>query len=111
MLSTPLRPRRRRRYRRPHRHRRPALTPLQRVRTHRNRDKNGKYRWYNDYQLPDHLGAGSITVRLHGTDEDTRRRFNRTENVRPIPPGDPDFQRLYRRRNDAESTQHGRRGS
>ena len=30
-------------------------------------------------------------------------RFNRTENVRPIPPADPDFARLYARRNDAES--------
>jgi len=44
-----------------------------------------------------------VTVRLHGNDEDRRRKFNRTENVRPIPPGDPDFERLYRRRNDAES--------
>jgi hypothetical protein len=29
--------------------------------------------------------------------------FNRTENVRPIPQSDPDFRRLYGRRNDAES--------
>jgi hypothetical protein len=81
--------------------------PLQRVRTHRNRDKNNKYRWYNDYELPDHLGGATITVRLHGTDDDTRRKFNRTENVRPIPAGDPDFARLYRRRNDAESINRG----
>jgi len=32
-----------------------------------------------------------------------KRGFNRTENVRPIPPADPDFARLYARRNDAES--------
>ena len=31
------------------------------------------------------------------------QRLNRTENVRPIPPSDPDFARLYARRNDAES--------
>ena len=42
-------------------------------------------------------------VRLHGTDEDTKRRFNRTENIRQIPQTDPDFKTLYRRRNDAES--------
>ena len=83
------------------------FTPLQRVRTHRNRDKNGKYRWYNDYVLSDHLGGGTITVRLHGTDDDARRRFNRTENLRPIPHGDPDFAPLYRRRNDAESINRG----
>ncbi len=80
-----------------------TFTPLRRVRTHRTRDRNGKYRWYNDYQLPDRYGPGTVTVRLHGNDEDVRRKFNRTENVRTIPPGDPDFQRLYRRRNDAES--------
>jgi len=83
------------------------FTPLERVRTHRNRDANGKYRWYNDYRLPDNLGPGTITVRLHGSDDDTRRKFNRTENLRPIPPGDPDFARLYRRRNDAESINRG----
>jgi hypothetical protein len=79
-----------------------VFTPLQRVRTHRKAD-NVHYRWYNDYRLPDELGGGTITVRLHGNDADATRRFNRTENVRPIPPGDPDFQRMYRRRNDAES--------
>ena len=79
-----------------------AFTPLRRIRTHRNADKT-RYRWYNDYELPTQLGGGTITLRLHGNDEDARRKFNRTENVRPIPPSDPDFQRLYRRRNDAES--------
>lgn len=33
----------------------------------------------------------------------TRRKFNRTENGRPISAGDDDFARLYPRRNDAES--------
>jgi hypothetical protein len=78
------------------------FTPLKRIRTHRKTDKL-QYRWYNDYELPEQFGRRTVTVRLHGNDEDTKRRFNRTENVRPIPPGDPDFQRLYRRRNDAES--------
>jgi hypothetical protein len=74
--------------------------PLRRKRTHRTQDKNGKYRWYNDYELP---AGGDVTVRLHATTDDTRRQFNRTENLRPIPASDPDFGRLYRRRNDAES--------
>jgi len=65
------------------------------------------YRWYNDHQLPAELAGGTITVRLHGNDEDTRRRFNRTENVRPIAPTDPDFSRLFRIRNDAESINRG----
>jgi hypothetical protein len=80
-----------------------VFEPLRRFRTHRTRDKGGTYRWYNDYRLPDRLGGGTVTVRLHGNDEDRTRRFNRTENIRPIPPSDPDFPRLYARRNDAES--------
>lgn len=83
------------------------FVPLQRVRTHRNADRNGKYRWYNDYRLPDSHGGGTITVRLHGTPADAARKLNRTENLRPIPPDDPDFKRLYPRRNDAESINRG----
>lgn len=59
--------------------------PLTRIRTHRIKDANGLFRWYNDYRLPEHLG-GQITVRLHQDDTDRARKFNRTENVRPIPP-------------------------
>jgi hypothetical protein len=43
----------------------------------------------------------------HGNDQDIQRKLNRTENVRPIPPDDPDFESLYRRRNDAESINRG----
>jgi hypothetical protein len=32
-----------------------------------------------------------------------KRRLNREENLRPIPPGDPEFAPLYKRRADAES--------
>ncbi|MDA9293049.1 hypothetical protein N9Q18_01045 [bacterium] len=81
----------------------PLFVPLDRVRTHRNLDKRGTYRWYNDYRLPERLGGGTVTVRLNSNAEDTKRKFNRAENVRQIPPGDPDFEILYRRRNDAES--------
>ena len=79
------------------------FVPLRRKRTHRNADKSGRFRWYNDYELPEGYGGGSISVRLHANDEDRARKFNRTENVRPIPPADPLFRDLYRRRNDAES--------
>jgi hypothetical protein len=65
------------------------------------------YRWYNGYALPERYGGGSVTVRLHGTEEDAARRFNRTENVRVIPPSDPYFRGLYARRNDAESINRG----
>jgi hypothetical protein len=42
---------------------------------------------------------------------DRTRRFNRTENVRPIPPSDPDFAHLYARRNDAESINRSLEGT
>lgn len=80
---------------------------LRRVRTHRIRNKSGRYRWYNDYELPARYGSGLVTVRLHATEEDRRRRFNRTENVRPVPPSDPVIRRPYGRRNDAESINRG----
>jgi hypothetical protein len=84
-----------------------TFVALRRLRTHRNQDRNGKYRWYNDYELPTEYDKQIITVRLHGNADDERRGLNRTENVRPIPPGGPDFARLYRRRNDAESINRG----
>jgi hypothetical protein len=80
-----------------------SFEPLRRVRTHRTRDKSGTFRWYNDYRLPHRLGGGIVTVRLHSNDDDRNRGFNRTENIRPISPSDPDFTRLYARRNDSES--------
>jgi hypothetical protein len=80
------------------------FAPLARKRTHRMKAADsGLYRWYNDYRLPEHIGGGQITVRLHQNEADHKRKFNRTENVRPIPPSDPDFPRLYGRRNDSES--------
>jgi hypothetical protein len=80
-----------------------TFTQLSRFRTHRNQDKTGRYRWYNDYRLPDRYGSGTVTVRLHASPADAARHLNRTENLRPIPPTDPDFARLYPRRNDSES--------
>jgi hypothetical protein len=80
---------------------------LRRIRTHRKRDKGGLYRWYNDYALPESYGGVTVTVRLHSNDEDRLRRFNRTENLRPIAPSDPEFRHLYARRNDAESINRG----
>lgn len=53
--------------------------------------------------LPLTHGGGTITVRLHGNEEDAHRRFNRPENVRAIPASDPDFPPLSARRNDSES--------
>ena len=37
------------------------------------------------------------------TEDDTARKFNRTEHLRAIPTDDEDWARLYPRRSDAES--------
>ncbi|MFN2488141.1 MAG: hypothetical protein ABR529_00045 [Actinomycetota bacterium] len=81
--------------------------PLLRVRTHRLQDKNRLFRWYNDYLLPPEFDGKTVMVRLHGNEKDAARRFNRAENVRPIPPSDADFLRLFPRRNDSESINRG----
>jgi len=47
----------------------PSFVELQRVRTHRAQDKSGLFRWYNDYLLPESLGGGVVTARLHGNEE------------------------------------------
>jgi hypothetical protein len=73
---------------------------LERVRTMQQKTNGGQYRFYNEYTLPE---GGTVTVRLDTTEQDKARKLNRSENVRQIPPNDPDFQRIYRRRSDIES--------
>jgi hypothetical protein len=80
---------------------------LPRLRTHRNQDASGLFRWYNEYVLPELYGRKHLMVRLYNNDEDAARKFNRTENVRPIPPSDPDFKAIYSRRSDSESINRG----
>jgi hypothetical protein len=80
---------------------------LPRLRTHRNQDASGLFRWFNEYVLPELYGRKHLMVRLHGSDEDAARKFNRTENVRPIAPSDPEFKAIYSRRSDSESINRG----
>jgi hypothetical protein len=80
---------------------------LPRLRTHRNQDASGLFRWYNEYVLPELYGRRHLMVRLYNNEEDAARKFNRTENVRVIPPSDPDFKGIYSRRSDSESINRG----
>jgi hypothetical protein len=73
---------------------------LKRRRTIRRQDKNGSYRWYNEHVTKD---GTKVNVRLDTTEEDVARKLNRSENVRQLPPSDPDFARIYKRRSDIES--------
>ncbi len=80
------------------------FTQLRRVRTHRNARQERQVPLVQRLPTPRRTSAPARSPSgSTATEDDTRRRFNRTENVRPIPASDPDFERLYRRRNDAES--------
>jgi hypothetical protein len=80
----------------------PITTPLIRALTFKRPNKAG-WRWYNDYEVPTECGGGIVRLRLDQTAEDIARGFNREEHLRVIPIDDPDFPRLYGRRNDSES--------
>lgn len=84
----------------------PFFVPLERAKTERRGDAGG-YRFYNVYKLPPEYGGGQLRLRLTGNQEDEQRDLNRAENLRAIPPSDPDFHGLFRRRNDAESLNRG----
>lgn len=78
--------------------------PLHRVRIICNQNKgNRKYRLYQEYTLPALLGGASVILRLDGSPTDDGGINARAENLRAIPPGDPDFDILYGRRADIES--------
>lgn len=80
------------------------LVPLARIRTEQ-RGAPGSYRIYNVYRIPESAGGGKVRLRLNQTDEDRTQKppFNREEYLRAIPQGDPDFDRLFGLREDAES--------
>lgn len=77
--------------------------PLRRKRIQRRVNKDGTYRFNVQLHRPSRYLPGEINVPLIATEEDRRTGFNRAENLRAIPYSDPDFRRLYGRRNDAES--------
>jgi hypothetical protein len=49
----------------------------------------GRFRWYNQCAIPD--SKETLILRLDTTEEDRDRGFNRTENLRVVPPSDQDF--------------------
>lgn len=81
----------------------PVLTPLVRTKVHQRKRLDGRYCWYVDWALPEHRGGGTVMLRHDQTSKDIADGFNRAEHLRIIPPSDPDYDRLYGRRNDTES--------
>ncbi|MDP9342528.1 MAG: hypothetical protein M3Q23_10655 [Actinomycetota bacterium] len=72
------------------------------TRIQRHQDKKG-FRFYGYFKLPAEYGGKVIVIRLFQNEDDTRRRINRSENLRAIPEGSEDFRRLHVLRPDAES--------
>jgi hypothetical protein len=76
--------------------------PLDRVGNPIRKNANGTFRTYVEYTVPDPRGGAPQRIReaTYNTVDDT---FNRAENIRQIPPGDPDYTHLMGRRSDAEA--------
>lgn len=81
----------------------PRFTPLRRLKTYKRRNADGTWRWYCDYALPASLGVGKAAIRMDTTDDDLARGVNRSENLRIVPPADPDYERIYPLRSDIEA--------
>lgn len=87
------------------------IQPLERVWTKRQRNKttwriHGQWRIPARGAVPPHLHNATTLIRHQTTDADTRSGIRRTDFLRPIPESDPDFDYLYGRREDTESTHH-----
>ncbi|HEY6316702.1 MAG TPA: hypothetical protein VI462_02295, partial [Acidimicrobiia bacterium] len=76
--------------------------PLDRISNPVRRNGDGTFRHYVEYLVPNPRGGEPRTIRepTYNRPADT---FNRAENIRQIPPGDPDYIRLMGRRSDAEA--------
>jgi hypothetical protein len=81
-----------------------VLVPLKRVANPVRPNDHGTFRNYVEYEVPDPRDGTPrrIMERTYRRPEDGD--FNRPENIRQIPPGDPDYTRLMGRLSDAESS-------
>lgn len=79
-----------------------TFEPFKRLKLVRRPNRDGSWRIYQDYELPD-SGGSIVTVPMTPTSEDEKTKFHRCENVRCIPKGDPDYGTLLGRRQDIES--------
>jgi hypothetical protein len=65
------------------------------------------YRWYGYYRLSEKYCRHVISIQFHRHEDDKRRKINRCDNLRPIPEGSKDYDRLHVLRPDAESINRG----
>ena len=82
-----------------------VLVPLRRV-GNPIRKNNRTFRTYVEYEVPCPRGRDPQVIRAPTFSQEDDP-FNVPENIRQIPPGDPDYERLMGRRSDAESANRG----
>ena len=84
--------------------------PLARLDTYRRPNADGTWRWYGEFQIPDHSWMGALagattTFRLDSIHEERYGRARRrTLALRGIPESDPYYKEAFGVREDAEST-------
>lgn len=81
----------------------PILVPLKRIANLTRPNDDGTFRTYVQYQVPCPRGGAPKTITEATYQREEDGDFNRPENVRQIPPGDPDYERLKGLRSDAEA--------
>jgi hypothetical protein len=81
----------------------PMLVPLARVANLTRPNDDGTFRTYVQYRVPCPRGGAPKRMTEATYQRQLDGDFNRPENIRQIPPGDPDYTRLMARRSDAES--------
>ena len=77
--------------------------PLPRTMTRIIPNADGTFRTYVEYEVAHPRGGEPQTLRERTYNDPDKDSFNRAENIRQIPPGDPDYERLKGRRSDAEA--------
>jgi hypothetical protein len=83
----------------------PFLERLPRVLNRITQNIDGMHRSYVEYRLDDPRGELPPSIIREPTfQRDEDGAFNRAENIRQIPPGDPDYERLKGRRSDSEAS-------
>jgi hypothetical protein len=81
-----------------------VLVPLKRVANPVRPNGGGTFRNYVECEVPDPRGGKPKRIMERTYQKPDDGDFNRPENIRQIPPGDPDYTRLMGRRSDAESS-------
>jgi len=89
-----------------------CAVPLRRVSTIRRKNKDGSFRIYVTWAIPDrpdidrNLRNATVEIRHNSTKSEVADNRRRTRGLRVVPESDDSFDRLFGHREDSESTNH-----